>query len=152
VAVSQSLEITRPDDDQQHPAAPVVPLRPLTVKPQSDECACVRLNGATLGRRQHRLFAAADIDCEAAFFDEIGDSPLLDTRAEIAKVLPRLDADLGRSVLKFRERARLSQQQLATHACVPVETVRQVESGQGPYVAGVRLIIGIEQLLSPVNS
>jgi DNA-binding XRE family transcriptional regulator len=147
--VSQSLEISPPDDaEDPPPGGPVVSLRHLRVAPQSDECACVRINGSTRGREQHRLFEAADIDCEAAFLDANGDSPLLDTRAEIAKVLPRLDADLGRSVLKFRERAGLSQQELADHACVPVDTVQQVEMGHGPYVAGVRLIIGIEQLLS----
>jgi DNA-binding XRE family transcriptional regulator len=147
--VSQGLEITPPDDAlDQHPDGVVVPLRHLGLVPQSGDCACVRINGATLGREQHRLLAAADIDCGAALLDENGDSPLLDTRAEIAKVLPRLDADLGRSVLKFRERAGLSQQDLATHAFVSVETVRQVESGHGPYLAGVRLIIGIEQLLA----
>ena len=112
------------------------------------DCTCAQLNGPTLGLERHQLLTAAGLDCRDLFDAGNEHSSSARLRDELARVLPRALAALGREVLRFRERAQLSQQELASHMQVSVEVVQQVESGHGTYDDASLLLLGLGDLLA----
>lgn len=150
MTVSQTVEDSSPPDVPQHLSPPTEepqPANELGELRDATDCACVRLNGATLGGERHRLVTAAGFDCEVLF---AGDDEPVDPEAlldELAKVVPRTLAALGRDVLRYRERAHLTQLELARHVALPLHVVQEVESGDGTYEDAARLLVGIADLL-----